>query len=767
MENSYTSIGKVTLNRKLGKLLDELKADMAKKPSIAGAIQDIISGLERMKSGKEEPKIKPLALYLDMLEILREETMFSNTFPSLVYNAEVIYNHLFFFGEHTPDFDNRAEIFKHLAGHSGLVVKGFFDPYLFASFADKMQYLTLVKVIAEQNYALSVFSAIRTHALDVRQFLVDDEAYLAYLLRTARMLAETAPDSYEAVLKEELWKMQRCNGLYHIDPVRLAQVESNVQRAALAVEGGKNVLDALERKNHDMEKIAQEVEARAHETVRNTDALLNTKIKEAGAKLDDVLEEYAESQKKAIYLEREIFLKEMFSEAETEMAKYKAMAQALTATTAAEVASLGKDADIVIDRLKNAANTNGKLMEATKRVQQDQDLLDKLDKLSLINDVMIQKMGVEVEKAAAPAQSVAEKEASPDGEALKSLKTGTGSPRQSLGAEASVAAPAEAVPFYSARKRREERPIPGVNPLLDRNVPFKKRFEIAMKEKQRRMQQGEQFHEMFDDVLTAVMEEVNPYLIGPSGCGKTYMIKQIGEILNVELFDIGYINEEYDILGYVTAMGEYSESNFYRLYKYGGIAFCDELDNGNSKATVKLNSFLSNRQKAGYCFPGGEYVEKHPNFRVIAAGNTDGSGADMNYSTREKIEESVQQRMIPIYVGYDNRVEREILRDYPDWFEFACAFRAGTDQWEAVCGIPASGIFTTRDAYRVKMYLDNGSFTPEKIMSYEFVQTKEPEYLGFLKDDIGKRLKKNSGAYGIYQLFVAVADAARKKRKGV
>ena len=61
MENSYTSIGKVTLNRKLGKLLDELKADMAKKPSIAGAIQDIISGLERMKSGKEEPKTVQLA----------------------------------------------------------------------------------------------------------------------------------------------------------------------------------------------------------------------------------------------------------------------------------------------------------------------------------------------------------------------------------------------------------------------------------------------------------------------------------------------------------------------------------------------------------------------------------------------------------------------------------------------------------------------------------------------------------------------------------
>ena len=748
MANSYTSIGKVTLNRKLSKLMEELKADMAKKPSIAGAIQEIIAGLERMKNGKEEPRIKPLALYLEILEILREETLFSGSFPALVNNAQVIYDHLFLLGEDTPDFDNTAEIFKRMAGRDGLVVKGFFDPYLFAAFTDKMQYLTLAKVISEQNYALSVFAAIKTHALEVRQFLVDDSAYLAYLLKTVRLLAETAPDSYEAVLKDELWKMQRCNGLYDIDPVRLATVEKNVQKAALTVESGKTVLDALDRKNHEMERIAEETEERAKETARNTDALLAAKVAEAGDKMDAVLKAYADTQKEAIQLEKEIFLKQIFSDAESEMTRYKAMAKALTATTAAEIASIGKDADLAIERLKTAAATDGKLSEASARVQKDQDLLEKIEKLTLLNDVMIQKMGKDAEAAES-----------------KTVTTVAAAP-------VNVVAPAEteevpAMPFYRTKDRREERPIPLVTPMLDRNIPFKNRFAIAMKEKQRRMQQGELFHEMFDDVLTAVMEEVNPYLIGPSGCGKTYMIRQIGEILGVELFDIGYINEEYDILGYVTAMGEYSESNFYRLYKYGGIAFCDELDNGNSKATVKLNSFLSNSVKAGYCFPGGEYVEKHPNFRVIAAGNTDGSGADMNYSTREKIEESVQQRMIPIYVGYDNRVEEEILRDYPDWFGFSWAFRAATTHWEEVSGIPAAGIFTTRDAFRVKMYLDNGSFTPEKIMMYEFVQTKEPEYLGFLKEDIGKLLKKGSGSYAVYQLFVKVADAARKNRKGV
>ena len=748
MADNNKSIGKVALNRKLSKVLDELRDDLAKRPSLTEALQALIQNLEKIKAGKQEPVIQPLGLYLEVIETIREETKGADIYPALIHNAEVIYDNLFLFGENTPDFDKKYEIFKQLAGQNGILLKGFFDPYLFATFADKMQYLTLIQVVSRQQYALNLFTVLRSHAMEVRQFLADDDAYLGYLLNAVRLMVMAGPDSYLNVLQGELSRVQRSNGMYDIDPVRLAQVEKNVQRAAMAVESGKNVLDALERKNQEMERIAQEVEERAKETAKNAEVLLANRVKAAGEEMDAILQEYGESQKRSMQLEKEIFLKEVFADAETEMNKYRSMAKTLSSTTAAEIASLGKNADEMIGRIRSAADANGKLLDLSKRTQKDQELLAKIERLSLLNDTVLERMGT----IAAEAPQPVEKKEAPV-----------------AAAQPAAAQPAEAVaaPFYTSVRKREERPMPGVNPLLDRNVPFKKRFEIAMKEKERRMKQGELFHSMFDDVLTAVMEEVNPYLIGPSGCGKTYMTRQIGEILNVELFDIGYINEEYDILGYVTAMGEYSESNFYRLYKYGGIAFCDELDNGNSKATVKLNSFLSNSVKAGYCFPGGEYVQKHPNFRVIAAGNTDGSGADMNYSTREKIEESVQQRMIPIYVGYDNRVEAEILKDYPEWFEFACAFRMATDQWEMACGIPAQGIFTTRDSYRVKNYLDNGSFTPEKIMQYEFVQTKEPEYLGFLKENIGKIVKKGSGAFGVYQLFAKVADNARKSRKGV
>ena len=38
-------------------------------------------------------------------------------------------------------------------------------------------------------------------------------------------------------------------------------------------------------------------------------------------------------------------------------------------------------------------------------------------------------------------------------------------------------------------------------------------------------------------------------------------------------------------------------------------------------------------------------------------------------------------------------------------------------------------------------------------MNYEFVQTKEAEYLGFLKSAIAKRMNNKSGAYDLYVLF--------------
>lgn len=749
----------ISLTRRTTSVIRALRKNNSTK-DVSALFDDLVARLEYRKTHPNEGKINPLSLYLDVLETLWKRRTTKEEFVHQVDAAEQIYEEMFALGPDTPGFKENAPVFLAMLSNNGAVSLGFFDLTLFSSFSDKMNYFLLVQAINESKNERAIFNRIVAYAPSAREYLVDDLVYLTHLLKVVTLLNKTINEKHEAVLAEEIARLRRSNGIYDIDPARLAQAEARVQEASSILDRGRDMLSALDDKCKSIWTLTEEMDELAREIKRNAQLDLDAKAESAKSSVERVLTEYVDGQKKSISMDKEIFLKEVFSDAETRMQKYKALAESISATTAAKLQSLGKDADEMTRRVDFMVNQDGRIQEFLKKSRKDEALLDKIEKLSVLNDASIEALGARTVQVVAAPEQAASKDA-PKGAkqaATQAAPTpGAVAPQEML--------PGYDVPITSSRKAHEERPIPKVNPLMDRKIPFVDRFALVQKEKKRRMDKGELFHEMFDDVITAVMEEANPYLIGPSGCGKTFMVSQISEILGVDCTDIGYINEEYDILGYVNAVGNYCESNFYRLYKYGGIAFCDELDNGNAKATVKLNSFLVNRVNAKYSFPGGESVDKHPNFRMIAAGNTDGSGGDVNYSTREKIEESVLQRMIPIYVDYDNRVEKAILKDYPDWFAFACAFRAATTRWSEVSGTSAQGIFTTRDAFRVKQYLDEKSFTPKKIMNYEFIQTKEPEYLGFLVNEIGNNMAKGNKGNEIFKLFAEEANIARTKGK--
>ena len=50
-------------------------------------------------------------------------------------------------------------------------------------------------------------------------------------------------------------------------------------------------------------------------------------------------------------------------------------------------------------------------------------------------------------------------------------------------------------------------------------------------------------------------------------------------------------------------------------------------------------------------------------------------------------------------------------------------------------------------------------------MNYEFVQTKEPEYLGFLNERLVKKIKSSSGAIRLLQLFINRVNIIRSREK--
>lgn len=272
-----------------------------------------------------------------------------------------------------------------------------------------------------------------------------------------------------------------------------------------------------------------------------------------------------------------------------------------------------------------------------------------------------------------------------------------------------------------------------VNYYFDNSKKFKERFKELMEKKAALEETGEVFHEVFDDVLTMILQNDTPYLYGPSGCGKTYMIKeQIPKLLGVDVVTNGFIRFEQDAVGYTNAgTGAYVPSITYRCYKYGKFCFYDELDKSNPHAANILLPFISREKDSTYTFPDGVTVRRHPNFRIITAGNTRLTGSTQAYNTSQKLDEALNQRIMPVNVDYDNRIEKEILHDYPEWFEFITNYREALEK-TALDGSSEKnsiGTITCRDVVDIKDHLDADSFSVEKLLQYHFIETKDADYL--------------------------------------
>ena len=309
------------------------------------------------------------------------------------------------------------------------------------------------------------------------------------------------------------------------------------------------------------------------------------------------------------------------------------------------------------------------------------------------------------------------------------------------------------------------------NYYFDRTIQFNERFNKLMELKQKDIKEnGTIYHEKFDDVLKIIMQGNTPYMWGPSGCGKTYMIEnQIAKLLGINIVTNGYVLYEENILGYNNAgTGEYVPSNFYRCYLFGDIIFFDELDNGLSNATIVLNRFIGN-ENSSYTFPNGATINKHPNFRIITAGNTKGSGHTFAHNVRQKMDESVLQRLTPIEINYDNRIEEKILKDHKDWFNFAVNFRKAIERVQSPDGedVNTIGTFTTRDAEKIKRYLDDKCFNDEQIMEYEIIGTKDRDYLEKINKYMEEQMNEeefNDGGKNLLEIFRKVKEKKCKAR---
>ena len=162
-------------------------------------------------------------------------------------------------------------------------------------------------------------------------------------------------------------------------------------------------------------------------------------------------------------------------------------------------------------------------------------------------------------------------------------------------------------------------------------------------------------HERFDEVCQFVSADEPVFLVGPAGCGKNHLCKQVADALGLDFYFSNAVTQEYKLTGFTDAMGVFQQPQFYKAFKDGGLFLLDEMDASIPEVLVILNAAIANKY---FDFPAPiGMVQAHPNFRVVAAGNTVGKGASYEYVGRTQLDAATLDRFAVVDMDYDVRVE--------------------------------------------------------------------------------------------------------------
>ena len=172
---------------------------------------------------------------------------------------------------------------------------------------------------------------------------------------------------------------------------------------------------------------------------------------------------------------------------------------------------------------------------------------------------------------------------------------------------------------------------------------------------------GELTHEIFEDVLTTMTCD-NVYLVGGAGAGKTTLGYQVAKAFKLPFYSASAVKWEHQLMGQLTATGEYMPTDFYRAFKDGGVFLFDEMDASHPNALVSFNQALDIQVGMEAPFPCG-MVRKHKNFKAIASANTVGHGASRQYIGRNKLDGATLDRFAEIDMRYDEKIERAIAQN--------------------------------------------------------------------------------------------------------
>lgn len=588
---------------------------------------------------------------------------------------------------------------------NGLYENNMISLEIMAAFEYVENYFSVMSMITKYDVAINNMEETTRLILAVSMLTPNDielRSMLAYFFKTSSLTGD-----YHTSVDEFIDFAKKKAGVYdELDEKYLAKMEVLVKRA-------NDVIDRFKGEEQRISSLKGELTT-LRSSVEKIIATFNDSLSKFDNKIALITQEY-ESNLEQSYLERYAALKN----------DYETLLEKLTQNAGLEARKIAKEA---VSRLEKDAQALASVRDSYENTTTLS--IEQLNEMKREATSEVKKGLEEIRKILEGTGITSEEDIKKVNELLKNV----GTPTISSESPAILASPTIIqgdilAPGAAITSKDQGIPIPDIITSFDASIKFDKRFKEIMERKKRLEEKGIVFNNVIDDCLYFMLANKPIYLFGPSGTGKNYFVKQLSEIFKIPYVNIGYIMEEYELIGGRTATGAYAPSNFYECWRNGYIAFCDELDNGVPQATVKLNGFMDNDTDATYNFPVIGFVDRHPNFRIVAAGNTKGMGATRAHNVRQKIDEAIQQRFKYIKFDYDPKVENAILKDYPEWLEFINLFRKAVEDYWSCQEDDIQGQITTRDISDIRDYLQDKVFDVARILKYEFIEAKDSDYL--------------------------------------
>lgn len=589
-------------------------------------------------------------------------------------------------GLETPEY----ELIKNMIVNGNTEI----DTKLFPLIENKFDYTNIIKIINEE--AKDCFDMVVDYALDVAPYCINQNILVSEIISFINCLKYQVGDKKEYYNYRVQEAKKRC-GIYPIDEKSLALISDEAKKAQSLIKKLDNIKERVTNYQETVKKTTttgkKEIEDFSITKVKELQDNIDAAKEEIINKLDEYLLTLEQELKKN---SDEIFNR-ILNDTKNKLREIRLAAENLSAQTTNELLRVQRASEDSVQTLKKYVESEPRLQEYLKSAADSETIREALIKMNETQSHIVHNNGILI----------------------------PGNDRIVVPANANVILPHEEIePFILS--------------AFDESIPFEERYKKILDEKKRREENGEIFHYMVDEVINCVMEGDWVYLWGPSGCGKSHIIKQVASLIGIDLVDNGKITDKYSIMAYNDPHGRFRATQAFVALTYGKLLSLDEFDNGNTDTQVVLNELYSGlldsleqpNKKRYVTFAEDMSVPINPNFRMISAGNTPGGGENQIFSSRGKIDESVQERMTPKRFDYDNKVEKIIFGEYENWYNLFINFRKCCEEYAKKFGLStAPGITTTRDASAIRKYINHNSKSVDQVLMEKFIQTKDENYL--------------------------------------